>query len=127
MVPLFPTHRRRDLIVGTLKRVALVGLVLCLTAARAAAQDQLKDFTKPILVFNSGGHHAPVRSLVFTPDGTQLLSGGYDKVVNVWGLGGRRPSLDATIRPLMWRGPMGRIYAMALSPRAVERAMASWW
>src|SRR5205823_350031 len=59
--------------------------------------------------------------LVFTPDGRQLLSGGLDKVVHVWDLQGGRPSLGATIRPPIWRGHAGTIYAMALSPTADER------
>jgi WD40 repeat protein len=74
------------------------------------------DITRPILVLNTGGHHAPVRSLLFTPDGKQILSGGLDKVVNVWDLEGPRPTLAATFRPPIWRGYAGGIYAMALSP-----------
>ena len=87
----------------------------------ARAQDQVREFTKPILVLNSGGHHAPIRALVFTPEGRHLLSGGLDKVVNVWALRDGRPTLEATIRPPIWRGPAGIIYAMALSPTADDR------
>ncbi len=88
---------------------------------RAPAQDQLRDFTRPILVLNTGGHHAPIRSLIFTPDGGQLLTAGLDKVINVWGLQGSKPALEATIRPPIWRGPAGEIHALALAPAVDER------
>ena len=66
---------------------------------------------------NAAGHSAPVRSLLFVPpDGSFLLSGGMDKVVNVWDLRNPRPVLAQTLRPRIWRGNAGTIYAMALSP-----------
>ena len=120
-----PTTKRRprDDRRGSTLRCLLAALCALVIAdgIDVRAQDQVRDFTRPILVLNSGGHHAPVRSLVFTPDGGQLLSGGFDKVVNVWGLKRSRPALEATLRPPIWRGPAGRIYAMALSPTADER------
>jgi WD40 repeat protein len=84
-------------------------------AGGAVAQEQIRRFADPILVVNTGGHSAPVRALLFTPDGSQLLSSGMDKVVNVWDLGGGHPHLSRTLRPLIWRGPRGAIYALALS------------
>src|SRR5271167_3855925 len=83
-------------------------------AAWSRAQDQLRDFTRPILVLNTGGHHAPIRSLIFTPDSGQLLTAGLDKVINVWSLQGGKPALQATIRPPIWRGAAGEIHALAL-------------
>lgn len=73
-------------------------------------------FNDPILVLRVGGHQAPVRSMVFTPGGTQLLTGGLDKVVNVWNLDDRSGPIR-TLRPPYWRGPRGQVNAMALSPR----------
>jgi WD40 repeat protein len=83
------------------------------SSARAQAQP---GFTHPILVLNTGGHQAPVRALVFPPDGGQLLSGGMDKVVHVWNVRAGRPALEGTIRPPIWRGQAGAINALALSP-----------
>src|SRR5262249_24077562 len=99
----------------------LAGLVLAGFggALTVQAQEQIRDFTRPILVLNPVGHHAPVRSLVFTPEG-QLFSGGLDKVVNVWRVKGARPALEATIRPPIWRSMAGTIYALALSPAAEQ-------
>ncbi len=81
-----------------------------------SAQDEVRNFHKtPILVVETGGHHAPVRSLIWL-DPFKLLSAGEDKVVKVWDFqdGGR---LNQTIRPMIWRGPRGAIYAMALTPK----------
>ena len=84
---------------------------------RAQAQADLRDITQPIPVVNSGGHTAPVRSLIFASrDGSQLLSAGMDKIINVWNLSEAPPGLARTIRPRIWRGYAGAIYAMALSP-----------
>ena len=69
----------------------------------------------PILMVETGGHHARVRSLLWQDDFT-LLSGGEDKVVKVWDFH-EDPRLARSIRPMIWRGPAGIIYAMAVSPR----------
>lgn len=104
-------HRRRQ--------AALSVLLLCVSVRAAAAQDEVRNFRKPVLIVETEGHHAPVRSLVWENSFT-LLSGGMDKVVKVWDLAaGAR--LVRSIRPPIWRGPAGQIYAMALSPRPDAR------
>jgi len=82
----------------------------------ADGQEQLGNFSRPIPVLNTGGHNAPVRALQFTPDGAELLSAGLDKVVHAWSLRDGRPRLARTLRPPIWRGWRGAIYALALSP-----------
>lgn len=102
------------------RAAAMLGALL--PAGQACAQADLRDITQPIAVVNAGGHSAPVRSVVFAAnDGSLLLSAGLDKVVNVWSLGAPRPRLVQTIRPRIWRGYAGAIYALALSPRADAR------
>lgn len=100
----------------------LLGLVASITlpSRHAAAQAEVRDPTQPVLVFQSGGHGAPVQALVFTPDGDHLLSAGMDKLVNVWTVRERPPRLSRTLRPPIWRGRRGAAYALALSPVAVE-------
>ena len=66
-------------------------------------------------MLDTGGHHAPVRRLVFTSDESRLLSAGDDKVVRVWDLDARPKGLAWTIRPRIWRGFAGAINAMALT------------
>ena len=92
---------------------------LAATAASAEAQVAPKGFfTDPVLVLGGGGHQSRVRSIVFAgPNGSQLLTGGTDKVINVWGLDADRTRLVRTLRPPNWRGFRGQVNAMALSPR----------
>lgn len=111
------SSRSRGGIFGTL---ALAWLIAEVMAVSGVAQDQLRDFTKPILVLNTQGHHAPIRAVVFGPDGRQVLSAGFDKVVNVWELGAGKARLGATLRPPIWRGPAGSINAMALTASAPD-------
>jgi WD40 repeat protein len=98
--------------------VVLIVFLLGLYRANSArAQADIRDFKKPILVAETGGHHAPVRALVWQ-DARTLLSGGEDKVVKVWdfpeGEGGH---LARSIRPMIWRGAAGNIYALAVTPK----------
>lgn len=104
---------------SALRRLGIAIVVVAASAAlvpKVAAQDQVRNFGDPILVLDTGGHHAPVRSLIFTPDEKRLLSAGEDKVVRVWDLSADPPGLDWTIRPPIFRGAAGAIFAMALSP-----------
>lgn len=101
--------------------VGLVGLVGAWGSGEARAQAQVRDYTRPLLVLNPPGHHAPVRSLLFTPDGDQLLSGGMDKIAQVWDVRAARPERVRTLRPPQWRGLAGSIRAMALSPIAMAQ------
>jgi WD40 repeat protein len=93
-----------------------VALVLCALAGRPAlGQDEVRNFRKPILVVETEGHHAPVRSLVWRSP-FSLVSAGQDKVAKVWDFRDG-PRLLRTIRPMIWRGPVGVIYALALAGR----------
>jgi WD40 repeat protein len=98
--------------------------VLALTASctapgvRVFAQAEVRNLTQPIPMLATGGHSAPVRALVFAPpDGAQLLSAGFDKIVNVWSPTENPPGLSGTIRPRIWRGYAGAIYSIALASR----------
>jgi WD40 repeat protein len=74
----------------------------------ASAQNQ-----DPLLMLETGGHLAPVWSLVFTPDGKELVSAGDDKVVRVWSL--QKAKTTRVIRAEAGPANHGKIYAVALS------------
>src|SRR2546426_513139 len=60
----------------------LATLAAWVPAERAFGQAEVRNLTQPIPVINTGGHSAPVRALVFAPpDGAQLLSAGFDKII----------------------------------------------
>ena len=78
---------------GEPRRSALVAAIsMGFGLSGAEAQDRAADFSdRPILVLDTGGHHAMVRRLVFTQDESRLLSAGEDKVVRDWDLGLQAP------------------------------------
>ena len=104
-------------------RTARLGVVLLLALAAirpSGVRAQVapdRFFVDPVLILGGNGHHAPVRAMVFaTRDGSQLLTGGMDKVVHVWNLDADRSGPARTLRPPNWRGYRGQINALALSP-----------
>lgn len=101
-------------------RLATVLLIWGCASVVGAAEDT------PILTLDTGGHMAVVTGLAFTPDGTQLISAGHDKVIRVWDW--RADKTVRTIRGQSGLGLAGMIYAIALSPngRWVSRGRLSW-
>lgn len=113
-------------------RGSLAGLLLVLPALIRSAAAQDAEPT-PHLCVDIGGHTAPVRALVFTPDSQHLCSAGWDKAVRVWsvldhGASGEEVRTRAVLREELWtsattvrwevgRGLRGSIYAMDCSAR----------
>ena len=67
----------------------------------------------PYLELDTDGHMALIRSLIFTPDGSQLISASDDKTIRVWDTETGR--IVQTIRGEIGEGDPGKIYALALS------------
>ena len=70
------------------------------------------------LVIEAGGHQAIIRKLLFTADGTELVSIADDKTIRVWSVSGdgRKSKLIRTIRGQIEDGRSGQLFAAALSP-----------
>ena len=85
----------------------LAALFLLVFAAGAAAEEG------PYLELDTKGHMALIRSIVFTPDGSELISASDDKTIRVWDVGTGR--IVRTIRGEIGDGDPGKIYALALS------------
>lgn len=78
----------------------------------------------PLLMLDTGGHMALIRSIAFTPDGKQLVSASNDKTIRVWDLATGKTV--RTIRGEIGPGHPGKIYAMALSPDGKWLAAGGW-
>ena len=45
-----------------------------------------------LLSEKTDAHSDAITSVVFSPDGTKIVSGSYDKTIKVWDFGAREPS-----------------------------------
>jgi len=94
--------------------------VALLIAAPAFAAELPGD---PLLMIDSGGHTALVRSLLFTKDGSRIVSAADDKTIRVWDW--RAGKTERQIFVPAANGEFGKVYALALSPDEKWLAVAS--
>jgi WD40 repeat protein len=87
--------------------VALTSSVLLALATPVRAAEG------PYLELDTKGHMALIRSLVFTRDGSELISASDDKTIRVWDTDTGR--LKRAIRGEIGEGDPGKVYAVALS------------
>jgi WD40 repeat protein len=82
-------------------------------------------FAQPyVLQLDTGGHQGDIKDVIFTRDGTQIISAGDDKIIRVWDW--RAGQTIRTIRGQIQPGNSGKIYALALSPDERWLAAAGW-
>jgi WD40 repeat protein/uncharacterized caspase-like protein len=77
----------------------------------ALAQDQAPEF---FLDFDTGGHRAFIKDLVFSPDGEFLLSASDDKTIRVWDW--QKQETVRTFRGFVGEKHEGKIFGLAISP-----------
>jgi WD40 repeat protein len=122
--------------------LGLVAVALLAPVSLAQEGGEFRDLVRvrkqredePWLRLDPGGHTATVRSVVFSPDGSRLITAGLDKDVRVWNLGGvardlvrRQPVIRE--RVLRWpvvRGPRGSIYTLAVAANDGLMAIAGY-
>lgn len=78
----------------------------------------------PRLVIDSHGHSGMIKDLVFTPDGSKMISVGMDKVIRVWSVSSG--DLVRSIRTEIGDAEDGKHYACAISPSGRFLAVAGW-
>ncbi len=69
---------------------------------------------EPQLVIDPHGHSDMVMNVIFSPDGSTLVSVSRDKTIRVWDVKSGEPL--KTFRGQLGQGPEGMLYAGALSP-----------
>src|SRR5687767_11411723 len=69
---------------------------------------------KPIFVLDAGGHTSPVRRVIFTPDGQELISVSDDKTIRIWDV--RTGESIRVLRPFIGKHSVGMLFSAALSP-----------
>src|SRR5262249_1567345 len=81
---------------------------------------------EPLLRLEAGGPTSFVTSLAFSPDGTKLYVGGWDKVVRVWSLNeqGQFVPTQTSYRVPIGPGLSGAVNCIALSPEGKLLAVA---
>ena len=77
-----------------------------------------------MLVLDTGGHMALIMSVVFSPDGRQIVSASNDKTIRIWDLDTGKTT--RILRGEIAQGDEGTLYAMALSPDGQRLAGAGW-
>ncbi len=87
-------------------------LVLLCCACPALAAD--KKPARPVLVLDAGGHTAPVKKVLFTPDGKELITVSHDKTIRTWDVATGEPL--RVLRPPVGPGRAGQLFAATLSP-----------
>jgi eukaryotic-like serine/threonine-protein kinase len=65
------------------------------------------------------GHSAGVRTLVWSPDGTRIVSGGNDNTIQIWNATNGQ-------RLVTYTGHLGSIWAVAWSPDGTRIASVSY-
>jgi WD40 repeat protein len=68
----------------------------------------------PRIVINSMGHSAKINNLMFTPDGTQIISVSEDKTVRIWNTS--TGEMKSKFESQIGDGYEGVLYASDISP-----------
>ena len=90
-------------------------LMLTIIALPAMAQ-------APRIVINPMGHSAKINNLLFTPDGTRIISVSEDKTIRIWNVD--NGEMAKIFVSQMGEGSVGMLYASAMSPDGMLLAVA---
>lgn len=100
-----------------LKLTSLLSLLLILSCWKSIAQ-------APRIVVNPMGHSAKINNLLFTPDGTRIISVSEDKTIRIWNA--ENGEMVKKFESQVGDGSEGMFYASAISPDGKLLAVAGF-
>src|SRR5258708_430325 len=100
-------------LLSTLRGLALIAAISCWSNFTASAQ------TAPNRLWTASGHTSTVTSVAFSPDGTLMVSGSFDKTLKLW-----RVSDGALLRT--FTGHTAEVKSVAFSPDGATVASGSY-
>ncbi len=101
-------------------KILLFGLSLATVSNHANGQ----LYERPVLIVDPGMHTAVSKTAAVDAAGEFLVTGSEDKTVRVWSVSDEK--LLRTIRMPAGPGPVGKIFAVAISPDASIISAAGW-
>jgi len=103
---------------SAIKKTTFLAILLCATTVMMAQTGI------PRIVINSMGHSAKINNLMYTPDGTQIISVSEDKTVRVWNAS--TGEMQKKFESQIGDGWEGILYASDLSPDGKLLAIAGY-
>lgn len=108
-------------------RTAIIAAILAFAACLggvAARADSVQPGGEPVLQIEAGMHVSMTNRASISRDGRTVATGSNDKTVRIWNLP------DGTLRKILripiGAGPVGAVYAVALSPDGRTAAAGGW-
>jgi WD40 repeat protein len=94
--------------------VSLALLLVLQLSGAAAAAGEARLYDQPVLTLDPGMHTAMIKRADVSATGAYAVSGSHDKTVRIWAV--TTGQLLRTIRLPQGPGPVGMVYAVAISP-----------
>lgn len=101
-----------------MNRIPIVALLASLMCSFLTAEEE------PRLIIDPKGHSGMIEGLVFTPDGSELISVGLDKTIRVWDF--ETGKLQRTLRTFIGDAEDGKHFACSISPDGKWLAVGGW-
>ncbi len=90
-----------------MKKIHLLSVFFCIAYTSFAQEHE------PLLVIDPQGHSAAIRDLAFIDRGKTLISVSDDKTIRLWNISSG--AVKKTLRGQIGAGPLGKLYALAVS------------
>ncbi len=97
-----------------MKNAARLFCLVAFILSNTIYQNCLSQDTAPRIVINSVGHSGKVFNVLYTPDGTRIISVSEDKSIRIWDA--KSGELLNKYESEIGTGPKGMLYTSAITP-----------